>query len=170
MFNSISRWLLKSKLSQKNNEAKRTFLTWDKVNSLALIISQDTNINRNALDKWIADTKKFVEVFYVETSNKVASYGDWFCFTRKEKNLFNLPKKNVEEELLQKKYDLIINTSNEQNYYAAAVLLALDAPYKCAASADLQDANLIVSPSVQGNLIHQLQDTMRYLQMIREEK
>ncbi len=170
MFDSISRWLLKSKLSQKNKEAKRRFLTWDQVNSLALIISQDSAINRNALDKWIADTKKFVEVFYIETSSKVATYGDWFCFTRKEKTLFNLPKKTVEEELLQKKYDLIINTSGNQNYFAAAVLLALDAPYKCAASTELQDANLIVSPSVQGNLIHQLQDTMRYLQMIREEK
>jgi hypothetical protein len=168
MFRSIARWLLRSKLSKASSDAPKNFLSWQQINSIGLIISKDTSLNRNALDKWIADTKKFVEVFYVETSEKIASYGDWYCFTKKDKTLFNLPKKTIEADLQQKKYDLLINTASDKDYYAAAVLIALNAPYKCAASPELQDANLIVSPSVEGNLIHQLQDTMRYLQMIRK--
>lgn len=168
MFKSIARWLLRSKLSQVSPDTPKDFLSWAQINSIGLIISKDSALNRNALDKWISDTKKFVEVFYIETSAKVPSFGDWYCFTKKDKSLFELPKKSIEQELHDKKYDLVINTASAKDLFAAAVLIAIKAPYKCAASPELQDANLIVSPSVEGNLIHQLQDTMRYLQMIRK--
>lgn len=162
----LSKWKLQSKIRQKTDVTK-TFLSWDKINSLAIIIGQDPQLNRNALDKWTGDTKKLVEIFYVETQSKLPSYGDWNCFIKKDKTFLDLPKKEVENALLNKKYDLVINTSDSDDLYSAALLNLLSAPFKCAASENFQDANLIVRPSVKGNLIHQLQDTLRYLQMIR---
>ena len=142
-------------------------MSWDKINSVALIISQDANLNRNALDKWINDTKKMVEVFYVETKSKSNTYGDWNCFCKKDKTVLDLPKKEVETLLEKKSFDLVINTSDDSDLFAASLLSILKAPFKCASTSQFQDANLIVRPSVNGNLIHQLQDTLRYLQMIK---
>jgi len=166
MLRFLSKWKLRSLLRQ-NEEKGKTFLSWDKVHSIAIIIGQDATLNRNALDKWIGDTKKAVDVLYVETASKTATYADWICYTKKDKTFLDLPTKIAEQALQTKKYDLVINTSAEEDLFSAALLKILSAPFKCAASDPFQDANLIVRPSVKGNLIHQLQDTLRYLQMIR---
>lgn len=167
MFSAISRWLIKNRLRAQERNDQKSFLDWERVDSIALIVATTEGLNRNALDKWIGDTKKFIEVFYIEPKNKNATFGDWNCFTKKDKTIFNLPKKTIETQLNQKTYNLVINTALPDNYFATAVFNALQAPFKCAPSTELQDANLIVRPSVEGNLIHQLQDTLRYLQMIK---
>jgi hypothetical protein len=166
MLSALSKWKLRSRI-RENEKTEKAFLSWDKINSVAIIIAEDPQLNRNALDKWIKDTKKMVEVFYVETKSKAASYGDWNCFSKKDTTLLDLPRKEVETALASKKFDLVINTSEAEDFFSAALLSILKAPFKCAANAPFQDANLIVRPSVKGNLIHQLQDTLRYLQMIK---
>jgi hypothetical protein len=167
MLAGITRWILGRKLKQNSDLVQHNFLSWNKVQKIALIISKENNINRSAIDQWVSNTKKYVEVFFVETSSKSPSYADWHCFTKKEKGFLNLPKSEIEAQLQKKEFDLVINCGSAENFFAAALLLALKAPFKCSSENELQDANLIVKKSESGNLITHLQDTVRYLEMIR---
>lgn len=167
MMGFFARMILRSKLQKDADAPSRTFLPWDKVSKVALIISASPEVNKSAIDRFIAETKKFVEVFYVEPKSKQPSFGDWICFSRKDKSIFNLPNASVEEQLRQKKYDLVINTSPEQDLFSAAILRFLSAPLKCATGSWMQDANLVVKQREQGSLLTYLDDTIKYLQMIR---
>lgn len=167
MFQSISKWILKRLLQGQKAKTEQVFLSWDKVNRMAIIISQNEQINRSAIDQWLSETKKFVEVFYVETKSKSATYADWHCFTKKDCNLFNLPNKRALTRIVDHSFDLVINTANEKDFFSAALLAQIKAPFKCAASSENQSANLIVQRKNIGNLLGNLQDTRRYLEMIK---
>ena len=162
----FSRIALKLRLKKKPDPVSKTFMPWDKVQNVALIISSETGLNKSVIDSIVADTKKFVEVYFIETRSKEASFGDWNCFIKKDKSFFNLPKKEIEKSLRQKKFDLVINTCSAHNLFSAAISSALPAPFKCAASSRFQDANLVVKRE-SADLAGYLRDTVRYLKMIR---
>ena len=167
MFSLIAKILLASKVRHDNNLRQKKFMPWDKIEKIALIINKEATVNKSAIDKFIDDTKKYIEVFYIETKSKHASFGDWKCFLKKDSSILNLPKKTIEAELKHKRYDLVINTCKANNLFSAYLSSSLAASFKCASSGRFMDADLIIRRADPDNLLDFLKDTVHYLKMIR---
>lgn len=167
MLRSIAQISLRSKIKRDNLERQKKFLPWDKIEKIALIIDKDTALNKSALDKFVEDTKKYIQVFYVETSSKEPTYHDWNCFSKKDRSLLNLPKKDLETQLKQQRFDVVINTCSEDNLFSASLCSSLSAYLKCSRSEGHNVSDLIIKKSEPFNIIAYLNDVIKYLKMIR---
>ena len=167
MFNSIARFILKSKVSEENSNRQKKFMPWDKIEKMALIIEEQDSLNKNLIDRFIDDTKKHIEVFYIQTGSKDATYSDWNCYSKKDKSLWNLPKKEKHSELKSKKFDAVINTCSETNLFATAVSSTLGAHLKCAENNSFNLPDLIIKKPDAFNLKNYLDETVKYLKMIK---
>lgn len=167
MLGFIARIKLRSAVQNDSRNRRKTFLPWDKIEKIALVIEKEDAPGKNAIDKFVDDTKKFVEVFYIETGSKLPSYADWQCFSKKDRSVFNLPKSGLMSSLRKKQFDVVINTCNGANLYAAAISSAIPATLKCATGSHYNYADLIIRKTSAGNLIQYLNDTVKYLKMIR---
>lgn len=166
MLRTFTKLILKAKIGRDNASRQKKFLSWDKIENMALIIEEKDKVNKSQIDKFIDDTKKHVEVFYIETGSKHASFGDWHCFLKKDKSLLNLPAKKVEAELKSKKFDAVINTCGQNNFFAIALASTLPAYLKCAENPDFNLADLIITRTESFTLKNYLEETVRYLKMI----
>ena len=167
MINKLAEITLRSQVAKDNVTLPKYFLSWDKIEKVALVISKDETLNKSALDKFVADSQKYVEVFLIELGSKEASFGDWKCFTKKDSSFLNLPKKTVSDGLSQKKFDLVINASNNFNLFASSVTSVLKAPVKCGQTNGFNEVQLIIQKTVPFNLINYLNDVVKYLKMIK---
>lgn len=167
MLNKLAEITLRSQITKNNSSRQKQFLPWDKIQKIALIISKDTTINKSAIDKFINDSQKYVEVFFIELSSKEPSYGDWNCLTKKDKSLLSLPKNQTFEGLKDKKFDLVINAANQSILFASAITSALKAPLKCSQATNYNEAELIIEKTEPFNLINYLNDVVKYLKMIK---
>jgi len=102
MFRLIAEMIVRSNIKKQSPGNEKHFLPWDGINKIALIISSSAAPNKSAIDKFIADSQKYIEVFYVELSSKQASYADWHCLTKKDASFLKLPKSKVAEDLKRK--------------------------------------------------------------------
>lgn len=167
MLRVISKILLRSRALTRNKKREKKFLPWDNIKKIALIIEKDKQLNKSLIDKFIDSSKKHVEVFYMELNSKQMSYSDWRCFSRKDRSLLLLPSKKIEEELKGKKFDAIINTCAENNLFALSVFASVNATLKCSAGDLFNMSDLIIKKNDPFNLVDYLNDTVKYLKMIR---
>src|SRR5436190_18497581 len=144
MFSFVARLFLKSQLQRDNQKRQKKFLSWDKIEKIALIINKDQAVNKSAVDRFIDESKKFIEVFYIEIRSKEPSYGDWQCFSKKDRSFLNLPAKHVETTLMHKKFDVVINTCQSNNLFSAALSSLIPASFRCASSAQFSDADIVI--------------------------
>ena len=158
---------LGSKINKDNLGRKRHFIPWDQVQKIALVLHKNDEVNKSAMDKLLDGTKKFVEVFYVELSSKAPSYSDWRCFSKKDASLLGLPQQAVLSELQKKSFDLVINTSNDSELFATALVSTLKAPFKCGCSKKYNDVDLIIKKTEPYNVMNYLDEVLRYVKMIR---
>ena len=163
----ISDILLKSQIQKDTSNRKKQFLSWDKIQKIAIIIDNQTPVNKSVIDKFCADSKKFIEIYFVELNAKQASFGDWKCFTSKQKTLFKLPKKIVVADLKKKQFDCVINTCSIQNQFSIFIQSAIEAPLKCSDNNDYNQSDLIILKAQTSNIIDYLNDVVRYLKMIK---
>ncbi|WP_317898175.1 DUF6913 domain-containing protein [Aurantibacillus circumpalustris] len=166
-FKVITRFILKFKIRRDNLTRKRKFISWDKVEKIALIIEKHNSLNKSAIDKLLEESKKYIEVFYIETDSKEHTFGDWNCFSKKDKSLLNLPKKFNLNELTLKNFDIVINTCDENNLFATALALSIQAQLKCGENKSFDLADLIITKKQADNLKNYLDDTFKYLRMIK---
>lgn len=167
MFKAIAKIILKSKISRENSARQKKFVPWDKIEKMALIIEKQDSLNKSVIDRFIDDTKKHIEVFYIETSSKDCTYSDWNCYSKKDTSLWNLPKKTKESELKSKKFDTVINTCSETNLFATAISSTLGAHFKCAENDSFNLPDLIIKKTDPFNLKNYLDETVKYLKMIK---
>ena len=165
--NVIARFILGFKIKRDDLTRKKKFIAWDNVEKIALIIEKHDSLNKSVIDKLIEESKKYVEVFYIETSSKEASYGDWNCFSKKDRSILNLPKKTSLYELKSKKFDVVINTCGETNLFATALTLSIQANLKCSENRSFGLADLIIVKTQKNNIKNYLDDTFKYLRMIK---
>ena len=64
MFRFIAEMIVRSKIEKESTGRKKQFLSWEKIEKIALIIGKNETLNKSAIDKFIQDSKKFIEVFY----------------------------------------------------------------------------------------------------------
>lgn len=167
MVRAIANFILRSRINRENSARQKKFLPWDRIDKLALIVEHQENLNKSVVDRFIEDTKKYVEVFYIETKSKHPSFSDWYCFSKKDASLLHLPKKEKITELHHKKFDAVINTCSETNLFAMAVSNSLPASLKCSATAKFHLADLIIKKAEPFSLKNYLDETVRYLKMIK---
>jgi hypothetical protein len=165
----ITKIILKYRIKRENLLRKKKFISWDKVEKIALIIEKKDNINKSAIDTFVDSSKKYIEVFYIETKSKESSYSDWQCFSKKDKSFWNLPKKSIYYELKRKKFDIVVTTCSDTNFFAVALTSCINAPLKCSNISRYDYTDLIIKKAESLNLIAYLEETMRYLKMIRTE-
>jgi len=167
MFGAIAKMILKSRINEENATRQKKFMPWDKIEKIALVIEKKDSLNKSSVDQFIENSKKYIEVFYIETSSKNRSYTDWHCFSRKDKSFLNLPGKKLESELKNKKFDVVINTCAETNLFAYALTSNLPAYLKCGGNSRFNLADLVIKKTEPFNLKNYLDETVKYLKMIR---
>ena len=74
MLKRIAEITVKSRIKRHNLIRKKRFMNWDKINKIALVISESELVNKSVLDTFIAKTGKHIEVFYVGVNSKQATY------------------------------------------------------------------------------------------------
>ncbi len=163
----ITEILLKSQIQKDTTNRKKQFLSWDAIQKIAIIIDNKTAVNKSVIDKFCADSKKFIEIYYIELNAKQPTFGDWQCFTTKQKTIFKLPKSNTLNELKNKKFDCVINTCSENNLFSVSIQSALQASLKCGDSNIYNQTDLIILKAQNSNNIDYLNDVLRYLKMIK---
>ena len=108
-----------------------------------------------------------MEVYFIEPAAKEASYHDWRCLSKKDKNFFQLPKRTIFEELKHKHFDVCINTCDKENLFSESLHAVLKAPLKCGTHLEYNVSDLVVEKTEPTNLINYLNEVVRYLKMIR---
>lgn len=165
MFRWLAELYVKNCISRDNATRNRQFLSWDRIEKIALILDQADHINKSEVDKFVSDTRKYVDVFYVELGSGKPTFGDWRCFPRKDRSLLHLPKAAVRDEVRKKNFDLVINTSGDR-LFSAALTAAISAPFKCG-NGMTAGTDLIIARDEKTPLLNHLNDVVTYLKMIR---
>jgi hypothetical protein len=167
MFSFIARLFLRSQIQRDNQKRQKKFLSWDKIEKIALIVNRDQEINKSAIDRFVDESKKFIEVFYIELRSKESSYGDWQCFSKRDRSFLNLPAKHVEAALMHKKFDVVINTCQTNDLFSASLTSLIPASFRCASSARFTDADIVIRRRHPDDLMSFINDTVHYLKMIK---
>lgn len=156
---------VKSTIKNLGNQTK-TFIPWQNIHKIALVLNHSQNVNKSAIDKFVSKHQKFVEVYFIEETAKAATYADWQSIIKTDLNLLKLPKSTFLKNLNQKKYDLVINTCDENDRIAKSITTAIQANYKCGAFDNFSQTNLVIKKNEPFSLIDYLEETIKYLKMI----
>lgn len=167
MIKSVAKIMLNATAKRENASRQKHFLAWENINHIALLVNADDCSDKRTLDKFIEETKKHVEVYFLEPAAKEATYHDWHCLSKKDKNLFQLPKKTTFEELKNKRFDVCINTCDKENLFSESLHAVLKAPLKCGTHLEYNISDLVIQKTEPTNLINYLNEVVRYLKMIR---
>ncbi len=167
MLTKIADYITKSKIGKQNAARQKHFLNWNNIKSIALLLESDLTLNKSALDKFIEETNKHLEIYYVEINSKQASYGDWKCLIKKDKTILGLPKNLFLEEVKPKNYDLVINISSSYQSFSANVVSHINSPFKCGNNNLCGELDLIIEKKESQNLNSYLKEVVKYLEMIK---
>jgi hypothetical protein len=167
MLKPLAEIILNSKIAKENLKRSKQFLPWDRIKTVALLLNQNDKINKSAIDKFIDGTGKLVSVYYIEMASKTATYADWQCLTKKERTFLGLPRAGVLQQLKNKKFDLVINTSPESDLFSSAITAAITATLKCGGGKKYRELDLIILKADPYHVIDYLNEVVKYLKMIR---
>ncbi len=169
MLKSIANLSLSRLVRNNNSRFQKKFLNWDDIQSIALIIEESENIAKQQVDDLIDQLNKHCEVYYLELKSKIPTYSDWKCLTKKDINLLGLPKKTSIQPIINKRYDLVINTASQSILYSAALSNTFQSTCSCSSSEKHEHSNLIIQRSNNQNLLQYLKEVERYLKMINSK-
>lgn len=139
-------------------------LGWDEVRTVALLIAEP--VNKHEVDRWIAESGKHVEVFYLQQRARAPLHPDWTCITKKDIRFPGVPKAGVTKRLGSGRFDMLINTNSHNGIISTIVSSAIAAGYRCTADERIIDAHLLVART-QPAVHEYLREVVRYLKMIR---
>lgn len=168
MLGWLAKYITRERVQSDNKNRKKQFLSWKKVEKIVLLIDEK-DVNRNEIDRILESTKKYIEVIYVQTSSKQASYGDWKCLVNKNKTFLGLPNAVTNALFRDKRYDIVINLCRQHALFAANLTSQLKAAFKCGFNNLFGELDLIIEGKQNQNLVSSLKDVEKYLQMIRTE-
>lgn len=169
MLKFLAKIVLKKIIASENSARKKQFVSWENINRVALLIDREDLRDKRSIDKFIEESKKHVEVFFIETKAKEASFHDWHCFSKKDRNFLALPNKRTFLELKNKNFDVCVNTCVAENLFSEAVHATLKAPLKCGTHPQNSISDLMIEKDESSGLNNYLNDVVRYLKMIRTQ-
>jgi hypothetical protein len=169
MIRKLAELVLRYRISRRESARERKFMSWEKIDRIALVVNSRDRIARHTIDSFISESRKFIEVFYVEVNRRAPTYADWQCFLKKHRSLFNLPGKSVSHELEKQRFDVVINTSSDTDIFSRSIAGLLSAPLKCS-TAGFREVDLVIERPDHYGLDAYLHEVVRYLKMINVEK
>lgn len=162
----IKELILRSKL--KNNANKgRSFMPWDKIKTIALVVDSKNANNKSQLDKFIYETDKVVDVYYIDGHVKESAIMNFIAFTRSDKSLVGLPNSKALKKIQNKEYDLLINAAFDELDFASVLSVAIKTSCRSGFQSRLNELDLIIKRNPNQNLIAYLGEVVNYLKMIR---
>jgi len=167
MFTYLTEWSLKSRLKKQQAQSSQQFISWDQVKQVALIVDAKTAGSKQLLDNYIQQSKKHVDVYYVELGSKTPTFADWHCFTKQHKSLLNLPTEKALLGIKSEGVDLVINACDDTNYFATALASWLHPMMVCNSFETFNASSLIIKKAEPFDLIVYLNNITHYLKMIR---
>jgi len=162
----IKELILRSKLKSAGING-RNFLAWDKIKAIALIVDSKAAANKNLLDKFIYETDKVVDVYYIDGHVKESAIKNFITFTKSNKSLFGLPNAKAIAQIKNQKYDLLINAAFNDLDYASVITNSIKASCKSGFQSRLSELDLIIERSAKQDLIAYLAQVVNYMKMIR---
>lgn len=169
MLKTVAGHTVRSMVRKKTELTPKKFLNWEEIRSLALVIEDSEKASKHQLDGLLDEFKKHTEVFFLELKSKTPSYNDWYCLTKKDKNILGLPKTKLLDRFKTKKYDLIINTAENTIFYSAALSSFLQSTIICSSTAEFGHSDLIIRRAEHQDLITYLKEVLRYLKLIHSK-
>jgi hypothetical protein len=158
----VSRYLARRRGRHTNSR----IIPWEQVKTVALVISAEDKPVKHEVDKWCAASGKYVEVFYIDGKARKPSFADWHCLTAKEKNLLMNVRRPAAEKISKSLFDVVIDTTEGDDPFAANVCRSLRSGYKCSTFESVADTALKVGRK-NIPLIEYLNEVVRYLSMIK---
>lgn len=169
MFRSIASYLTRGAVEKQNQTRKKLFLNWDKIERIALILDDASPVNKSGIDKFTEQTKKFIDVYFIELNSKTASYGDWICLTKKDRTWLGLPKAHIDSSLKNRNYQLVINAADRYDLFATALVSKINAPYTGGCRDLFGETDLVIEKLPGKNLSQYLDEVAKYLRMIKPQ-
>jgi hypothetical protein len=161
----IKELVLSSRLKNKSKKPS-AFVPWDKAKTLALVVDAKTAANKSLIDKFIYESDKVVDVFYLDLQVKESEVKNFISFTKADKNAFGLPNKTAMQKL-SKKYDILIQSAFQEPEYATVLSNAISAACKVSYTNRANVFNLIIECQKDQDLQAYLKEVVNYLKMIR---
>ena len=161
----VKELILKSKLKNKSKRPTR-FVPWDKAKTVALFVDVNTASNKSLIDKFIYESDKLVDVYYLDLKVKDSVVKNFITFTKAHKNAFGIPNSKAMQKL-SKNYDILINAAFQESEFATVLSNGLAAQCKVSFQNRSQVFNLIIDRREQQDLFAYLKDVVNYLKMIR---
>ncbi|MBI2723189.1 MAG: hypothetical protein HYX39_13530 [Bacteroidetes bacterium] len=167
MLRIFSKYFAKTAVEKNSFNRQKQFLNWDKIEKIALILDNSAPINKNEIDKFIDQTNKYADVYFLELNLKKSTFGDWICFTKKDADFLNLPKSHVESSIKNKQYQLVINVTEKYSDFAAVITSQMHPSFSCGNNNLYGEADLVIENKNSLNIINYLKEVQKYLQMIK---
>ena len=162
----IKEIILKSRLKSSADKGK-SFMPWDKIKTIALVLDSKNANNKSQLDKFIYETDKVVDVYYIDGHVKESAIKNFIAFTRSDKSFFGLPNTKALSKIQNKKYDLLINAAFDELDYASVLSNTIKTSCRSGFESRLNELDLIIKRNANQNLIAYLGEVVNYLKMIR---
>ena len=152
---------------KKSEAGGKNFVSWDKTRTVALLLDSKTSKNKSAIDKFVYETGKVVDVYYLDLDAKEASIKNFTTFTKQERGWLRLPNTKAKAKVANKKYDVLINASFAELDYSSVLSTLLKATCKCGFKSRSNELDLIVSRNNDQSIDKYLEALVNYLKMIR---
>ncbi len=162
----IKEVILRSKLKSSGDKG-RSFISWEKIKSIALVVDSKNANNKNLIDKFIYESDKIIDVYYIDLQVKESTIKNFISFNKTEKSFFGLPNSKANTKIKNQKYDLLINASFDELDYSSVLINTLKSTCRCGFKSRLNELDLIIERSQNQNLIAYLNEVVNYLKMIR---
>ncbi|MBK7817077.1 MAG: hypothetical protein IPJ60_05570 [Sphingobacteriaceae bacterium] len=145
----------------------RNFLPWEKTKTIALVLDSKTASSKNAIDKFIYEADKVVDVYYIDIHVKESQIKNFITFSKQEKSFFGLPNGKASAKIVKKKYDVLINAAFSELDYSSVLSNSIKATCKCGFECRADELDMIVKRKEGQDLMKYLDELVNYLKMIR---
>lgn len=158
--------IIRSKLSS-NASGKKNFVSWDKIKTIALIVDHKSAFNKSLLDKFIYETDKVVDVYFIDGHIKESDIKNFITFIKADRSLFGLPNAKAIAKLKQQPYELVINAAFNEQDFSSIIVNTLKTVCRSGFQSRLNELDLIIERKPNQELISYLGDVVIYVKMIR---
>lgn len=162
----IKELIIKSKLKNQSGIGKN-FLPWDKIKSIALLVDAKHATNKNELDKFIYESDKVMDVYYLDLKVKESAVKNYITLVKADKSLFGLPNAKAMAKIHNRKYDLLINAAFGELTYAGILGHSIKATCKSGFENKGNELDLLITHPNNQKLIDYLGEVVNYLKMIK---
>ncbi len=151
---------------KRSLKRKKQFASWEKIKNISLIISNE-QLNKSALDKFIIDSGKLVEVILIDIKNKQSAIKDYTTFVSADKSVLGLPKTKSLNKIKNKTADLVMVAADDKEEFATVLAANINTPCVCGCNQINNNLDLIIIRKENQTVIDYLNEVVNYLKMIK---